>query len=363
MVNLNSAYYTLYRQAIVDPSKLTEDDLLSLIVRYPYSQPLIFAYERRKKLVGENSPNKELALLYSPNSNWLWDFINKPEVLVEEVVPENEDYVPFDELEIEEVLEDSDLHTCEIVEESTDNETVEEDSSIIEESEADQDLEKLMNIGSVSADYFIFDKIEKQDLASEELEEEVVIEKEETIERKINQDNISLYNDDLMPYSFRWWLHKTRLEHADTYQPFAVSLATNKETKSNYLSGFEQTILDQQIKENIIHLQDPESKLSDEVKQRPIEAVAPKKSDPIIEKFIKEEPIIQPPAPDNLHNENMARQSAEDNYVLVTETLANIYVDQGLYLKAIEVFKKLILKYPEKKSYFATRIQELEKNL
>jgi hypothetical protein len=39
-----------------------------------------------------------------------------------------------------------------------------------------------------------------------------------------------------------------------------------------------------------------------------------------------------------------------------------VYIDQGLHLIAIEVFKKLILKYPEKKSYFATRIEELEKN-
>jgi len=45
---------------------------------------------------------------------------------------------------------------------------------------------------------------------------------------------------------------------------------------------------------------------------------------------------------------------------VVTETLADIYESQGMHEKAIAVFKKLISEYPEKKSYFATRIKELE---
>ncbi|KAA3649971.1 MAG: hypothetical protein DWP98_05920 [Bacteroidetes bacterium] len=59
----------------------------------------------------------------------------------------------------------------------------------------------------------------------------------------------------------------------------------------------------------------------------------------------------------------MARLSVQENDDLVTETLANIYADQGSYEKAIKAFQKLQLKYPEKKIYFAARIKEIENQL
>lgn len=355
MTDLNNSEHILYRQALVDPSKLTEEDLLGLIVRFPYSQPLIFAYERRKKLMNEASPSRELALLYAPSANWLWNFVNAPTVNVEEIIPEQEEYVPFelyDKGDIEETLaevsgdEESGSHIPDGEASIEKDDVIEVDDS----GEANVDtqevlLEKLVQEGAVAGDYFVFEQ--------------------KSSDAKVNEEpeDVSLYNDDLMPYSFRWWLHKTRLEHADTYQPF-VSPRLPKPDKGHFdLSKLDEAILDQQIKENIIHFQEPESKLSETVKNSPLKPVGPKKSDKVIERFIKEEPVIQPPSAENLNNENMARQSAEDNYTLVTETLANIYVDQALYLKAIEVFKKLILKYPEKKSYFAAQIQELEKNL
>jgi tetratricopeptide (TPR) repeat protein len=43
-----------------------------------------------------------------------------------------------------------------------------------------------------------------------------------------------------------------------------------------------------------------------------------------------------------------------------TETLAKIYTDQGYYDKAIEVYAKLILLYPEKSTYFATLVNEIK---
>ncbi len=378
MATLNNSNHLLYKQALIDPTQLAESDILGLLIKYPYSQPLVFAYERRKKLISQESVNKELALLYAINENWLRNYVNKPIQPVVDIHSEDDHSIKKEDvaiLETENNLVDSDnveaVEVHDFVKDDTDETSaLTEDVQIsepttelsgeptIEESvgEQEEELDRLVHEGSIG-NYFAFDTFEKIEQATEAPLVPIM-------SPAIEQENISLYNDELMPYSFRWWLHKTRLEHAETYQPYAVPnyfLTASRPMVD--VSKVEDSILDQQIKENIIHFQDPEEKLSEEVKKKPVQTVAPKKGSEIIEKFIQKDPIIQPPSPESINNENMARQSAEDNYVLVTETLANIYVDQGLYPKAIEVFKKLILKYPEKKSYFATRIEELEKNL
>ena len=45
----------------------------------------------------------------------------------------------------------------------------------------------------------------------------------------------------------------------------------------------------------------------------------------------------------------------------VTETLAKIYMRQGMYKQAILAYEKLSLKYPEKNTYFAGQIEEVKK--
>lgn len=45
----------------------------------------------------------------------------------------------------------------------------------------------------------------------------------------------------------------------------------------------------------------------------------------------------------------------------LTETLAKIYIRQHKFSKALEIFKKLSLKYPKKSAYFADQIRFLEK--
>ena len=51
----------------------------------------------------------------------------------------------------------------------------------------------------------------------------------------------------------------------------------------------------------------------------------------------------------------------EDDDSCFTETLAKIYVKQQRYSKALEIIKKLSLKYPKKNAYFADQIRFLEK--
>ena len=50
----------------------------------------------------------------------------------------------------------------------------------------------------------------------------------------------------------------------------------------------------------------------------------------------------------------------ENNSYLMTETLAKVYLEQKKYLKAIQAYEILILKYPEKSSYFADRMSDIK---
>lgn len=58
-------------------------------------------------------------------------------------------------------------------------------------------------------------------------------------------------------------------------------------------------------------------------------------------------------------NIDFTEENDEDSYF--TETLAKIYIKQQRYSKAIEIIKRLSLKYPKKNAYFADQIRFLEK--
>ena len=151
-----------------------------------------------------------------------------------------------------------------------------------------------------------------------------------------------------------WWLDKTRREHAATYQPYAPYKNVNRQM----LQADSPAELQRQYYENIFHLTTIEN-----LDKAKAEFTSGKHEDEIIERFIKEEPQIKPPSNDKLDNENKAKKSAEDQDEMVSETLARIYMDQMLYHKAITTYKKLLLKFPEKSSYFVAQIELLERKI
>ena len=56
----------------------------------------------------------------------------------------------------------------------------------------------------------------------------------------------------------------------------------------------------------------------------------------------------------------MAENSVKLGEEIVSETLARLLARQGHKLESIEMYQKLILKYPEKQATFAAAIQKLK---
>jgi hypothetical protein len=101
----------------------------------------------------------------------------------------------------------------------------------------------------------------------------------------------------------------------------------------------------------------PDAEKPDKNAKTPYKAVA---VDDIISNFIAQEPRIKPKPSKFFSPEDMARQSAEQDTSLVTETLAEIYLQQGLTDKAIEIYRELSTRFPLKSSYFAAKIKEVK---
>lgn len=111
----------------------------------------------------------------------------------------------------------------------------------------------------------------------------------------------------------------------------------------------------------------PADELIDEI-QKSKEEITPenehqKQQIEIINQFIRVQPSIsnaRDRAPSAIGDLTTIK-SGEFGDNIVSETLVEILVKQGKKDKAIEVLKKLIWKYPQKKAYFASQIEDLKK--
>jgi tetratricopeptide (TPR) repeat protein len=113
------------------------------------------------------------------------------------------------------------------------------------------------------------------------------------------------------------------------------------------------------------------TRLLEDDRQAPDTAQPKMQHQDLIDSFIRNEQtrshsrIMVEPGKTGIDSDEMIKeqenleQSLENSYF--TETLANIYIKQKRYDKALEIIKRLSLKYPKKNIYFADQIRYLEK--
>lgn len=113
--------------------------------------------------------------------------------------------------------------------------------------------------------------------------------------------------------------------------------------------------------ENLEQISMPFEKWLDFISKDTKKVSKPKTNPDLIEAFIKSEPRLSfKIAPENSNLRQKEPLISHNEIELVSESLADIYAKQGLTDKAIIMYEKLALQYPEKNIYFANLILKIK---
>jgi len=106
-------------------------------------------------------------------------------------------------------------------------------------------------------------------------------------------------------------------------------------------------------------MEEPETTLDEIPAIDQVEELKDNNSNHLITNFIKGEPGPIRADQETSLKGDVSLASIREHDGFITDTLAKIYVKQGLLAKAIYAYEKLSLKYPEKSAYFAAQIEKI----
>ncbi|WP_313385154.1 hypothetical protein [Chishuiella sp.] len=316
---------------VAHPYEVERSDIPLLkkeVEKYPYFYTLraLLLYGLKK----ENHPSFEDYLnktsIHSSNRVDLYHYINSDQIIEKDKTIINTP-LPVQENNLEKKMIEADIFDTESnsandFAETTDiqteinNEIIYQNNIDINKSENNQKIElEEIKLSVIEETINKNDIIESNDLKEELKEIENTILNEVNSETKINSNNDNT-DESETTFSFSDWLKKFPSQEKD-----------------EKLIEQEQEIKEREIK----------YKLIDDFLEKNPKIIPNKKTDnftsPVASNFV---------------------QNSEEYSDLMTETLAQIYIEQKKFDKAIKAYKILILKYPEKNGLFANRIKEIE---
>jgi hypothetical protein len=206
-------------------------------------------------------------------------------------------------------------------------------------------------------------KLEEQDAISEEIEpsetiKAMLVEAEEVALPQNIQDAEQILNPTLFKSKTP---EKPKAEKENKKEEPAPIKAKVKTTPETDLKLGKPIPFTKKEKHSFTEWLQLTSKTSEqEPEENVMEELEKKKKFDLLDKFLEKNPKIVP-AENTKANVDIKASTKFDKNELMTETLAKVYLEQKKYKKAIQAFKILSLKYPEKSGFFADQIRAVKK--
>ena len=359
-------YFLEHPTKVVEPihTKHLED----IIAEYPYFQAARALHLKGLKNLNSYKYNKALKVTaaYTTDRDVLFEFITSKDFLQYDGNISKENTVILESKEeivdIEEAEKISDYNHIEIVKEIEDVTEIEVENETEDPISEDEIIEIEENDFSISetAIASLITPSEDKPLPQDEHDADQILDPElfqtKNPENTEEEDALDIGKpltfDAKEKYSFSEWL----------------SLASKKpleEPEENIAEIQEEEIIEQEPEVRESNIKKTVQKVNElkitpkPIRKPKVKSEAIKKKYDRIDKFIASNPKIVPTEQNTVID--ISKSSRIDHNELMTETLARVYLEQKKYKNAIQAYKILILKYPEKSSFFADRIKAVEK--